>query len=85
MALAWVFTTSGAKSRGGGVSLCNGSAKMLPSVVLISYGTYGCVQLHMWIGFLIVSFPFLLFYRFIHPRRSPPKEGDNVMVVPHVT
>ena len=34
---------------------------------------------------LIVFFPFLLLYRFMQPRGSTPKEGDNVMARLHVT
>jgi len=45
MASARVFTTSGDKSPGSGVSPCAGSAEWLPSAVLIGCGTYGFVRL----------------------------------------
>jgi len=44
--------------------------------VLIGCETYGFVHLRTLNGCLIVSF--LLLYGFIQPRRSAPKEGDNV-------
>jgi len=47
--------------------------------VLICWGTYGFVRLRTLNGCLIVYFPFLLLFRFIQPRGSTPKEGDNVM------
>jgi len=81
------FTTSGSQSMGGRVSPCTGSTERSPWAVLISCGTYGFVRLCMWNGYLIPSFhffPFLLLYGIMQPRRSAPKEGDNV-TAPHVT
>jgi hypothetical protein len=53
--------------------------------VLIGCGTYGFVHLRTLNGSLIVFFPFLLLYRFMQPRGSATKEGDNVMARLHVT
>jgi len=86
MASARVFTTSGDKSSGGGVSLWAGSAERLP------YGTDRLWDL--WVRTIayverlfdcFLSFPFLLLYGIMQPRGSAPKEGDNVMARLHVT
>jgi hypothetical protein len=78
MALARVFTTSGDKASGGGVSPCPQSAEWLP------YGTDRLWDL--WVGtFAYVEQLFdlflsiLLLYGFMQPRGSAPKAGDNVM------
>ena len=52
-------------------------------MVLIGCGTYGFVHLCMLNGCLNVSF--LLFYVFMQPRGSAPKEGDNVTARLYVT
>jgi hypothetical protein len=72
MASAWVFTTSGDKSSGGGVSLCAGSAEWLP------YGTDRLwdllVRTIAYVERLFDCFlPFLLLYRIMQPRGSAPK------------
>jgi len=84
MASAPVFTTSGDKSSGGGVSPCAGSAEWLP------YGTDRLWDL--WVRtFAYVErlfdycHSFLLLYEIMQPRGSAPKEGDNVMARLHVT
>jgi len=84
MASARVFTTSGDKSSGGGVSPCAGSAEWLP------YGTDRLWDL--WVRtFAYVErlfdccHSFLLLYRIMQPRGSALKEGDNVMARLHVT
>jgi hypothetical protein len=84
MASARVFTTSGDKSRGGGVSPCAGSAEWLP------YGTDRLWDL--WVRtFTYVEWLFdcfhsvLLLYRIMQPRGSAPKVGDIVTAQLHVT
>ena len=84
MASARVFTTSGDKSSGGGVSPCAGSAEWLP------YGTDRLWDL--WVRtFAYVErlfdccHSFVLLYGIMQPRGSAPKEGDNVMARLHVT
>jgi len=84
MASARVFTTSGDKSSGGGVSPCAGSAEWLP------YGTDRLWDLWVrtfgYVERLFDSFySFLLLYGCMQPRRSAPKEGDNVPARLHVT
>ena len=78
------FTTSGDKSSGGGVSPCAGSAERLP------YGTDRLWDL--WVRTFayaeqlfdcFLAFPTLV--RFIKPRRSASKEGDNVTARLQVT
>ena len=81
MASARVFTTSGDKSSGGGVSLCAGSAEWLPYSTDRLWDLWVCTC--AYVERLIVSF--LLLYRFIQPRGSAPTEGDNVMARLHVT
>jgi len=69
------------QSSGGGFSPCTGSTEMSPSAVMNGCGTSGFVRLRTWNGCFIASFnffPFLLFYGNMQPRRSAPKEGDNV-------
>jgi len=81
MASAQVFTTSGDKSSGRGVSPRAGSTEWLP---------HGTVQLwDLWVRTFayverLVFFHFLLLYRFMQPRRSASKEGDNVTARLHV-
>lgn len=41
--------------------------------------TYGFIRLRTLNSGLVVFFPSLRFYRIIPPRRSAPKQGDNVM------
>jgi hypothetical protein len=53
--------------------------------VLIGSGTYWFVRLCTLNCCLIVSFPFLLLFGFMHPRGSAPTEGDNVMAQQYVT
>jgi len=84
MASAQVFTTSGDKSIGGGVSPCARSAEWLP------YGADRlwdlCVRTFAYVARLCDCFPsFLLLYGIMQPRGSAPKEGDNVMAQLHVT
>jgi hypothetical protein len=84
MASARVFTTSGDKSSGGGVSQCAGSAKLLP------YGTDRLrdlwVRMFAYVERLFDCFlSFLLLCEFLQPRGSAPKWGDNVMAWLHVT
>jgi len=55
------------------------------NMVLIGYGTNVFARLRMLNGYLIVSFPFLLLNRFMQPRGSTTKEGDNVMARLHMT
>jgi len=52
-------------------------------MVLIGCGTYWFVRLHTLNGCFIVSY--LQLYRFMQPRRCPPKEGDNVTARLHFT
>jgi len=54
-------------------------------MVLIGCETYEFVPLRTLNGCLIVSFPFLLLYRFMQPRGSAPKEGDNEMAQLHMS
>jgi len=78
MASGLVFTTSGDKSSGGGVSPCAGSAEWLP------YGTDGLWDL--WVRtFAYVERLFDRCYSFLHLYGSAPKEGDNIMARLHVT
>jgi len=84
MASARVFTTSGDKSSGGGVSRCAGSTERLP------YGTDRLwdlwVRTFAYVERLFDCFhSFLHLYGFMQPRGSAPKEGDNVMARLHVT
>jgi len=84
MASARVFTTCGDKSSGGGVSPCTGTAEWLP------YGTDRLWDLWVltfaYIERLFDCFlSFLLFYGFMQPRGSAPKERDNVTARLHVT
>jgi hypothetical protein len=53
--------------------------------VLMGWGWYGFISLRTLNGCLIVSFPFLLLYGFIQPRRPAPKDGDNLMAPLHLT
>jgi len=83
MATARVFTTSGDKSSGGGVSPCTGSAEWLP------YGTDRLWDL--WVRtFAYIErlfdccYSFLLLYGIMQPSGSAPKEHDNVMARLHV-
>jgi hypothetical protein len=82
MASARVFTTSGDKSSGGGVSPGAGSAEWLP------YGTDRLWDLRVrtfaYFERLFDCF-LLLLYGFMQPRGSAPKGGDNVMARLHVT
>jgi len=81
MASARVFTTSGDKSSGGGVSPCTGSAEWLP------YGTDRLwdISVHTFVYFEQLFDCFLLLlYGFMQTRGSAPKEGDNVMARLHV-
>jgi len=81
MASTQVFTTSGDKSSGGGVSPCTGSAKWLP------YGTDRLwdiwVRTFAYFEQLFDCF-LLLLYGVMQPRGSAPKEGDNVMAWLHM-
>jgi len=84
MASARVFTSSGDKSSGGGVTPCAGSAEWLP------YGTDRLWDLwgrtFAYVELLFDRFYYLLLlYGFMQPRRSAPKEGDNVTARLHVT
>jgi hypothetical protein len=47
--------------------------------VLIGCGTYGFLRLRMLNGYLIDFFTSQLLYRFMQPRGSAPKVGDNIM------
>jgi len=72
MASAWVFTTSGDKWNGGGVSLFAGSTEWLP------YSTDRlwdlCVRTFAYVEWLFDCFhSFLLLYRIMQPRGSAPK------------
>jgi hypothetical protein len=78
------FTTSGDTSSGGGLSQGAGSAEQIP------YGTdqFWDLWVHTfaYVERLFDCFlPLLLLYRFMQPRGSAPKEGDNVMERLHVT
>jgi len=83
MASAWVFTTSGDRSSGGGVFPCTGSAEWLP------YGTDRLwdlwVRTFAYVEQLFHCYSFLLLYGIMQPRGSAPTEGDNVMARLHVT
>jgi hypothetical protein len=84
MASARVFTTSGDKSCGSGVTLCAGSAEWLPYST-DRFWDYGFVNLRALNGNLIVVIFFLLLYGIMQPRGSAPKVGDNVMARLQVT
>jgi len=82
---AWVFTTPGDKSSGGGVSPCAGSAQRPP------YDTDRLrwdIWVHMF-AYVELLFDcchsFLLLYRIMQASGSAPKEGNNVMAWLHVT
>jgi len=47
-------------------------------VILIGGGTNGFIGLHTLNGCLMVSFPFLLLYRFVQPTESVSTEGENI-------
>jgi len=53
--------------------------------VVLRTGTYPFVHLRTLNGCLIVLFPFVLLDRYIQPRGSAPKEGDNVTARLQVT
>jgi len=84
MASARVFTTSGDKSSGGGVSPCAGSAEWLPYSTDRLWDLW--VRTFAYIEWFFDCFrSFLLLYGFMQPRGSAPKEGDNVTARLHVT
>ena len=67
-------------TNGGGVSPCAESAQRSPLTVPIGSGTYGFVRLRTWDDCFIPCFlSFVsLIYWLRQPRRSAPREGDNV-------
>jgi len=79
-----VCTTPRAKSGGGGVSPCAGSAEWLRS----GTARLHAILVHMYV-YIEWSFDCsispLLLYRFMQLKGSPPKEGDNVIARLHVT
>jgi len=68
-------------TNGGGVSLCVESAERSPLSVPIGCGSYGFVRLRTEDDCFIprfLSFVSLIYWLW-QPRRSAPREGDNVM------
>ena len=82
MASARVFTTSGDKSSGGGVSLCAGSAEWLPNGTDRFWDLW--VRTFAYVEQLFGCFLSTI-VRVYAPQGSAPKEGDNVTARLHVT
>ena len=69
------------QSSGGEPSPCAGSAERLPRVVPIGSRTFDFIRVRTrydCLMFASLFFPFLSLVWFMQPRRSAPKEGDNV-------
>jgi len=77
------FATSGSQSMGGAISPCAVSVQRSPWAVLIGSATFECVRVRTQQDCLMLSFPFLSFsfVRLMQPRRSSPKEEDNVIAI----